>query len=492
MAKVVLSGHHVRFPKCPRVNRIKFAYGEGLLTSGGGRWQAHRHMMNGGFHAESLRDMVRIFGLHAEKAVAEWTLRLRAATAPFPGADSSVVVDMPRELKSLCIDIIAHSSVGFHIRRSSDHEQFSADLEAVYEEADRRLLVDPTDWWPRLFPRRASKVDAAVSRMKTMVDNVVADRLRAFSAGGEQARSVESLLDILLTVSEKGSAPGTGEVRRPAGDVYASRLSRVELRDHVMTFMLAGQANSSSALGWVLYELCMHPDVQARCQEEVDAVNFALSPGALQMRNRGAGFAFHGPSHSAPSSGGGGSASGGVGVGPQQQPVGGGGVGLAYEDVLRLEYLMQVVKEALRLHPVVPTIARRCAQDCSLGQYRLKANSVVLVSATSLHRHPDFWARPDEFNPDRFSREEQRRTMQSPFQYVPFSAGPRNCIGQRFAQMQMIVVLASLLSAFTFSLSPPESRAKMHVRETTSCQLLGLHVRVTRREERANIASNVV
>ncbi len=106
MVKVLLSGHHVRFTKCAILERTKFAYGEGLLTSGGSRWQTHRHMINSGFHAESLRDIVHVFGLHSRKVVMDWSARRKSALKSYETAvNTSIRIDLGTELYKLVVDI---------------------------------------------------------------------------------------------------------------------------------------------------------------------------------------------------------------------------------------------------------------------------------------------------------------------------------------------------------------------------------------------------
>ncbi|CAB4009248.1 cytochrome P450 4V2-like isoform X1, partial [Paramuricea clavata] len=102
--------------------------------------------------------------------------------------------------------------------------------------------------------------------------------------------------------------------------------------------------------------------------------------------------------------------------------------------------------EALRLFPSVPLMVRELTEECKFGPYHIPEGCSVLVAPMALHRNPEVWDDPDTFNPDRFLSE--TNVGRNPFAYVPFSAGPRNCIGQKFAMMEEKVVLASIIRHF--------------------------------------------
>lgn len=106
---------------------------------------------------------------------------------------------------------------------------------------------------------------------------------------------------------------------------------------------------------------------------------------------------------------------------------------------------------------------------------------MVVVCVMALHRHKDFWDKPDEYDPDRFSAERAKATIKHPFQYVPFSAGPRNCIGQRFANMEAMTAFATLLYHFKFEMKP-EDYANVVSVETVTCQPKNVFFHVTPRK----------
>ena len=107
-------------------------------------------------------------------------------------------------------------------------------------------------------------------------------------------------------------------------------------------------------------------------------------------------------------------------------------------------------------------------EPCKIDQYTLKPGTSIGISVRSLHHHPDFWDKALEFIPERFSPENIKKTLKHPFQYIPFSSGPRSCIGQRFAQTEAILLFAHLLARFTISITP-EDAAAIYFEEKVTC-----------------------
>jgi cytochrome P450 len=181
-------------------------------------------------------------------------------------------------------------------------------------------------------------------------------------------------------------------------------MSDAQLRDEIMTIFLAGHETSAIGLTWALYLLAQHPDKLAVLRAEVDGV----------LHGRTATFA----------------------------------------DLPHLPYTLMVIEEAMRLYPPFWLIYRAPVVPDEIGGYALTANDMVFICPAILHRHPDHWPNADRFEPERFALEQKRP---SPFVYFPFGAGPRQCIGNEFALMEMRLVLASFVSAFDFQLIPDQT-----------------------------------
>ncbi|ELT98568.1 hypothetical protein CAPTEDRAFT_130691 [Capitella teleta] len=186
-----------------------------------------------------------------------------------------------------------------------------------------------------------------------------------------------------------------------AKDPTGKGLTDKEIRQEVDTFMFEGHDTTASSISWALYSLASNPDCMQKCQEEVDRV--------LQGRDDD---------------------------------------NILWNDLSELKYLNLCIKESLRMHTTVPFIQRITTKDCYVDGFLIpKHTSISLPLYTILH-HPDVWKKPMEFIPERFSSENTDKMGSHAF--VPFSAGPRNCIGQNFAMHEMKVILARVIRRFVF------------------------------------------
>ncbi|KAM4631555.1 cytochrome P450 3A24-like [Discoglossus pictus] len=176
-------------------------------------------------------------------------------------------------------------------------------------------------------------------------------------------------------------------------------LSDTEIMAQALTFILAGYESTSTTLMFVAYNLAMHPDVQSKLQEEIDTVL------------------------------------------PNKAPP-------TYDAVMQMEYLDMVINENFRLYPGGGRIERLCKKTTDINGVTIPEGVVVVIPVFVLHRNPEIWPEPEEFRPERFSQE--NRGSQDPYTFLPFGAGPRNCIGMRFALLNMKLALTVLLQNFTF------------------------------------------
>ncbi|KAJ6659746.1 hypothetical protein lerEdw1_018461 [Lerista edwardsae] len=176
-------------------------------------------------------------------------------------------------------------------------------------------------------------------------------------------------------------------------------LTDVEILAQAFIFIFAGYETTSNSLGYVAYLMATHPDVQQKVQDEIDSVL------------------------------------------PNKAP-------LTYDAIMQLEYLDMVMNETQRLYPLGGRLERICKKDVEINGVTIPKGTVVMIPPIVLHRDPEYWPEPDEFRPERFSKE--NRESVDPYTFLPFGAGPRNCIGMRFAMVSMKVAAASLLRRFSF------------------------------------------
>jgi cytochrome P450 len=182
-------------------------------------------------------------------------------------------------------------------------------------------------------------------------------------------------------------------------------LSDQEVRDEAITLFLAGYETTANALTWTWYLLAQYPEIYARVRAEVDHVLAGRTPTAA--------------------------------------------------DLPQLPYTLQVFKEAMRLYPPVHSIARQVARPFALGDYHLSVGTIVAVSFYVLHRRPDYFPDPERFDPERFTPQAEKNL--SRYAYMPFSIGPRLCIGNHFAMMEGHLLLAALVQRVTFRLVPGQN-----------------------------------
>lgn len=191
--------------------------------------------------------------------------------------------------------------------------------------------------------------------------------------------------------------------------INSGELTEEDIREEVDTFMFEGHDTTAMALSWTIYLLGHHPEIQARAAAEVDSL-FEQTEADAELN--------------------------------------GIKLMLTLDRIKELKYLECVIKEGLRLCPSVPFVGRRLHEDMSVNGFHVPRGTIIFVYIYMLHRDPKVFSSPESFNPDRFLPENS--VGRHPFAFVPFSAGPRNCIGQRFAMSEMKVVLAYLLRHFRF------------------------------------------
>lgn len=172
--------------------------------------------------------------------------------------------------------------------------------------------------------------------------------------------------------------------------------------------MFEGHDTTTSATNWTLYLLGLHPEIQARVHEELDNI-----------------------------------------FGCSDRPVN-------TTDLRELKYLENCIKESLRIFPPVPFYGREVKEDVMINNYHIPANTSINIMTYALHRDPKQFPNPEVFDPDRFLPENSKN--RHPFAYIPFSAGPRNCIGQKFAMMEEKIILSNILRHYRVESNEPRDK----------------------------------
>jgi len=346
-------------------NLLRPAIGESLFIAEGAHWRWQRRAAAPVFSHRNVMNLAPIMAAAAERSCA----RIAAAG---PRA-----IDMAEDMVRTTFDVIA--DVTFSGDGTFDADAVHKGIDAYISEAGKVSLFDLLgfpDWVPR--PGRMMSGNA-VRQMKGVADAAVEAR-RARGPDG-----VPDLLDLLL----EGEDP---ETRR--------RMNTAELRDNLLTFIVAGHETTALTLGWALYLCAFDQEVQDRARAEAQAL--------LQGR----------------------AATG--------------------EDVADLPFIRMIIDEALRLYPPAAMVSRTAMADDTLCGREVKRGDTVIIPIYALHRNHLLWEEPDAFRPERFS---DRKAIDR-YAYLPFGDGPRICIGASFAIQEAVIVLATLLSRFRFTPVP--------------------------------------
>lgn len=173
-----------------------------------------------------------------------------------------------------------------------------------------------------------------------------------------------------------------------------------EILSQAMIFLFAGYETTSSSLTFLSYNLATNPQVMKKLQEEVDATF------------------------------------------PNKAPI-------QYQELMQMEYLDCVINESLRLFPIASRLERVAKASVEINGFVIPKGMVVIVPTWPMHRDPEIWPEPEKFKPERFSKE-NKETI-DPYIYMPFGAGPRNCIGMRFALVVMKLAIVEILQRYSFS-----------------------------------------
>ncbi len=188
-------------------------------------------------------------------------------------------------------------------------------------------------------------------------------------------------------------------------EIDGTQMTNQQVRDEAMTLFLAGHETTALALTWTWFLLSQHPEVEAKLQEELKTVLSGRTPTVA--------------------------------------------------DIPRLRYTEQVVSESMRLYPPLWGLSRVALNDCELGGYQVKAGTTVFLFQWVIHRDSRFFDNPEIFNPDRWADNLKKRLPT--FAYFPFGGGPRVCIGKAFAQMEAVLLLATIAQKFHLILPPDQN-----------------------------------
>ncbi len=381
----------------PPLSIVRDFGGDGLFTAREDEpvWgHAHRILMP----AFSQRSMKAYFPQMLEicqKLVGSWSGR--------QGQELNVPDDMTR----LTLDVISLTGFGYRFD-SFDSPQLHPFLQAMGRALTQAMLRSRQ--FPlvtRLKRKQDEEYRADILVMQDLVDEVIRQRRAA------DAKGAKDLLGLMLEAAD----PHTGE-----------RLSDENIRNQVLTFLIAGHETTSGLLSFALYNLLRNPHVLAQAYAEVDR----FLPGDTIP---------------------------------------------TYETIMKLDVIPRILEETLRTWSPIPAFGVMARHDTTIGDFEVPKGRKVAVLLPPLHHHPKAWERPDEFDIDRWLPE--RRKEHHPAAYKPFGNGERACIGRQFALTEARLALAMLLQHFAIS---DRNAYQMKIKQTLTLKPEGFSIQVRERK----------
>ena len=364
--------------------------GEGLLISEGKKWQRNRHLLTPAFHYEILKSYVPVVNSCLEIFLKKWTA----------AANDGESVYVFKDIGKLSLDIITHCafSTETNCQLCEEHPYISTVSDIVHLIDSRFMKILYRNEFIYYLTPEGRRFKQACLEAHNFTESVIRERKKALGLENELNKDSE---DVLKRARETRKYLDFLDILLIARDEDGKGLTDLEIRNEADTFMFEGHDTTTSGMSWTLYCLAKHPEHQDKIREEVRNV--------LMGREW-----------------------------------------FEYDDLKELKYTQWCIKEAMRLYPPVLRFRRKTTEDTEIVGHVIPRGITITMSVMQIHRHPDTWENPNEYNPLNFhpSKAEGRH----PYAYIPFSAGYRNCIGQIFALNEMKIVIASIINRFQVAL----------------------------------------
>ncbi|KAL6262605.1 hypothetical protein P5V15_005399 [Pogonomyrmex californicus] len=359
--------------------------GNGLLTSTGKQWFHDRRLIGPTFHFSILNQFAVVLSEKAEILTKCLEKEIRK--------DPGKAINIFPFIINVALDIICETAMGVNVRAQEVVTEYTSTVHKTSTLILERLFR-PWYWSDLLyysFPA-GKQYKSALNILHRFTKEVIIKK-----------KSVREKQNGHVEFEDKNDNSDIGKRKRKAfldllldqNEKDDTPLTDDEVRAQVDTFMFEGHDTTAVGMTWALFLLGSHPEYQEKVHKELEEV-----------------------------------------FGDSETPA-------TVKELSELKYLDRVIKETLRLYPSVPMISRELVEDVTVGNYTFPKGITVVLAILLMHRNPVVWPDPDKFDPDRFLPENSAN--RNPYAYVPFSAGPRNCIGQRFAMLEEKTVLTAIL-----------------------------------------------
>ncbi|KAM0950818.1 putative cytochrome P450 [Dioscorea sansibarensis] len=443
VARHVLRENAFSYDKGVLAEILEPIMGKGLIPADIETWKLRRKVIVPGFHSSFLEAMVNVFTDCSERTMLKFEKLIESDK---PG-EKIVELDLEAEFSSLALDVIGLGVFNYDFGSvSKESPVIKAVYGTLFEAEHRSTFYIP--YWNLPFARwivpRQRKFYNDLKVINDCLDDLIKNAKKT-----RQETDVEKLQQRDYTALKDAS------LLRFLVDMRGADVNDRQLRDDLMTMLIAGHETTAAVLTWAVFLLAQNPSKMRKAQAEIDSV---LGEGKTTL-----------------------------------------------ECIKKLEYIRLIIAEALRLYPQPPLLIRRALRrDVLPGGYKgqddgfeIPAGTDIFLSVYNLHRSPYFWDRPNDFEPERFLVPKKSEGIEgwagfdpgrSPgamypneviadFAFLPFGGGPRKCVGDQFALLESTVALAMLLQRFDVELrgSPDEvelvTGATIHTKNGLWCTL---------------------
>ncbi|OXU24905.1 hypothetical protein TSAR_006903 [Trichomalopsis sarcophagae] len=385
--------------------------GTGLFTAPASKWRIHRKLIMPTFNPRILESFVEVFSVQSEVMIKEMEVELN-------GGEFDIF-----HYVSLCtLDIICETAMGVRSRaqtqRNSPYVESAKRLFEIVYSRMFKIWLHPDIIFNNT--RLGKDQRECIKYVHSLTDDVSAQIGGIEIFFNRSALRYSARLTLQVIKRKKQAFEGNGTVEGTNGKLpqvegkrkafldllmelshEGTKFTDEELREEVDTMMIAGNDTTATVNCFVMLMLASHPEIQDKVYEELCEIYGSEDPSSVLVR---------------------------------------------HEDLHRMEYLERVIKETMRIFPVGPVLVRRVTDDLNIGDYTLTKGSSVVLGIIKTHRSEEYWTDPLTFNPDRFLPEECAK--RHPYTYIPFSAGPRNCLGMKYAMMAMKALLATVIRKY--------------------------------------------
>lgn len=367
--KHVLQENHRNYSKDTiQYNSLAIITGNGLLTNDGTGWLRQRRLAQPAFARGRLS--------HLDQIVIPSTQSLLTRWRQLP---EGYLIDVDAEMMRLTLEIVGKALFSIDLSKDAPHltEATLTTLDYIVYRVKTLTLI------PTYLPLPRNRAfQKALKTLEEAVSQIIQQRRKDKVLG-------EDLLGMFLRARDEESGEG---------------MSDRQIRDEVMTMLIAGHETVASALTWTWYLLSTHPEIENRLFEEVHTVLKGNPPSTKDLEN--------------------------------------------------LPYTAQVFTEALRLYPPAWLITRKAMGEDEILGYSIPPGAIIVISPYVIHRLKEHWENPEAFIPERFARDPEGTSHR--FTFIPFGAGPRLCIGNQFAHIEARLILAGMTQELRFT-PPPKA-----------------------------------